>query len=139
MGRRLAIGLLKALHFVADAPNAVMKNITVPMWQRAIDFLRSKGLKVPFEATDLYKFIRYTPPFTFLLGKPVEWAMDFLKELNDDQYLEMIGQKGEKPSGKDQNGQRQLTGSDSPKNSSSEDDEEAGAPRRSLTRARRRA
>lgn len=96
VGRRLLIALLKALRFVVDISHMPFTKIGIPMWNRAIKFLNSKGLNIPFTAEDIWEFSKYLVP-SYLGSMLVSEVIEFLQGINDSEYLEMIGEKKKEP------------------------------------------
>lgn len=129
-GRRLLIALLKALRFVVDIGHMPIEKVGVPMWNAVIKFLKSKGINIPFNADDIWDFAKYVCP-SYLASMAVSEAIEFLNDINDSEYLEMIGEKKkepkkELPDSKDRPDRKELPDKGPPPELSDEEDEEPG-------------
>lgn len=90
LGRKIMIGLLKAIKFITGADMLIVRNIAVPMWKKAIDFVNDKfGINVPISAEGIANFMKWFTPGHYA-GMIIDEFIALLSDISDEEYQEMV-------------------------------------------------
>ena len=91
LGRKIMIGLLKALKFIPGFGFGVkVLNVSAPIWQKAINFANDKfGVKLPISGEGIASVVKWLMPDHYA-GMIIDELIALLSDMSDEEYQEMV-------------------------------------------------
>ena len=127
LGRKIMIGLLKALKFIPGFGFGVkVLNVSAPIWQKAINFANDKfGVKLPISGEGIASVVKWLMPDHYA-GMIIDELIALLSDMSDEEYQEMVKKSKDSAAAKER--AADTEGGDNGGDSDNDDNDERDEP-----------